>query len=67
MELLSIPILAEDKYKMCGAEPYASVADRVKEVMTPEIINSEPEQEGGRRKKAKRRSSSKRRSRKLNK
>jgi hypothetical protein len=64
MELLSIPTLAEDKYKICGAEPYPSVADRVKEVMTPEIIDAEPTTGGRRKQKQKRRSRSKRRSRK---
>jgi hypothetical protein len=77
MELLSIPTLPEDKYKVCGAEPYPSVADRVKEVLTPTIIDAN--QEGGmftgmfieekkKRKQRKRssRSRSRRKSRKIN-
>lgn len=71
MELLSIPTLQEDKYKVCGAEPYPSVADRVKEVLTPEIVDANI-QSGGeilekkKRKQRKRSSRSKRRTRKLN-
>ena len=64
IELLGIPTTPEDKFKVCGAEPYLTVADRVKEVLTPQIVNASPEegQIGG--KKLKRRSRSRRKSRK---
>jgi hypothetical protein len=70
LELLSVPTLPEDKYKVCGAEPYLSVADRVKEVMTPQIIDADQEAEeptSGGGKRNNRRSSRKRKSRKLRK
>ena len=65
IELLGIPTTPEDKFKVCGAEPYLTVADRVKEVLTPQIVDASPEEEaqsGGR--KIKRRSRSRRKSRK---
>jgi hypothetical protein len=65
IELLGIPTTPEDKFKVCGAEPYLSVADRVNEVLTPQIVDASPEtkeQSGGR--KIKRKSRSRRKSRK---
>jgi hypothetical protein len=65
IELLGIPTTPDDKFKVCGAEPYLSVADRVKEVLTPQIVNASQEtkeQSGGR--KIKRKSRSRRKSRK---
>jgi len=39
IELLNIPTLAEDKYKLCGAEPYKSVADKAVNAFTPQIVD----------------------------
>jgi hypothetical protein len=57
IELLGVPTLPEDKLKICGPEPYPSVAEHVAKAMTPQIIDAEPaeqKQQGGKGKKQKR-------------
>jgi hypothetical protein len=52
VELLNVPTMPADKYRVCGPEPYPSLEDKIQEALTPQVVNTEdglddPGQVGG--------------------